>query len=60
MFAFAKSSKEPMLEQLCSLEVIKSVIEKKVEGHEVLVGPVFDEESFDDNENMKKAVCAEK
>ena len=57
---FGKSPKEPMVEQLCSLEVVESVIEEKVEGNDVLVGPVFDEKSFDDDEKMKKGVCAEK
>ena len=36
------------------------MIEEKVEGHDVLVGPAFDEVSFDDNEKMKKGVYVEK
>ena len=37
MFGFAKSSKEPKVEQLYSLEVVESMIKEKVEGHDFLV-----------------------
>ena len=60
MFAFSKSSKEPMVEQLCSLEIVESMIEEKIEGHDVLVGSVFNEENFYDDAKMKNGVCVEK
>ena len=60
LFGFAKSSKEPMVEQLCSLEVVESMIEKNVEGPDVHVAPVYDEEIFDDDEMMMKNNVVEK
>ena len=60
LFGFAKSSKEPMVEQLCSLEILESLIEGKVEGYDVLVASVYDEENFDDEAKMKKYVCVKK
>ena len=60
VFSFAKSSKEPMVEQLCSLEIVESVLEEKVAGRNVLVSPVYDEEVFDEDEMVKKNVVLEK
>ena len=37
MLAFAKSPKEPMVELLCSLEVVESTIEKEDKGSAVLL-----------------------
>ena len=36
------------------------MIKEKVEGHDVLVGLVFDEENFYDDEKMKNGVYVEK
>ena len=58
MFVFAKSSKEPMVEEICSLEVVKCMIEKKVEVNAAYVVPLFDK-VFDDDEKMKKDVFVE-
>ena len=60
MLGFAKSSKEPMVEPLCSLEFVESMIEVKVEGRDVLVAPIYDKEVFYDDEMMKKSVVVEK
>ena len=49
-----------MVEQLCSLEILESLIEGKVEGYDVLVASVYDEENFDDEAKMKKYVCVKK
>ena len=59
VFGFAKSSKEPMVEQLCTLKVVENMLKEKGEGHDVLIAPVFDGENFDDKV-MKKNVCVEK
>lgn len=48
-FAFVKSSKEPMVEHICFFKVVEGIVDEKVEGYDVFVAPVFDEE-FDAGE----------
>ena len=58
MFAFFKSSKEPMVEQICSLEVAEGITGKKVERSVAFVAPVFFKES-NDEKKMKKHVVTD-
>ena len=55
VFAFAKSSKEPMVVQLCFVE---SMIKKEVEASDILVASLIDE-VLDDDEKMTKDVVSE-
>ena len=57
VFDFFKSSKELMVEVICSFEVVKGMADEKIEGCDVFVAPVFSEEFEDDKKKIKNVVA---
>ena len=54
MLVFSKSSKKPMIKQICSFEVFEGVSDEKLEGSDVLIAPVIVE--GDDDKKMIEGV----
>jgi hypothetical protein len=57
VYAFSKSSKVPMIEKICSFEVVEGMADEKIKGCDFIVAPIFNKEFEDDKKNLKNVVA---